>query len=405
MIYLISAPPRTGKTLKCMEIIFKHLNDGAFVFTNIIGINIPGVFTFTSSTDHPHDWRDLDNFKRHHPELSNKSIVVIYDEAHEHPAFADRNLIQDKKKMADVRDIGISLTLHGHFGFDIYLITQNPRLLAPEVLASISTHYIMRRKFGYDMATIFEFGEAKTAFSKHTAKDALVRTFWKYPKHLYKYYKSSEVHNVKKTFPLKYYFYAFLILCIFAYGFMNAKKTGFFGLFKTEKQTQELVIPEKDGNKIYNHVIDNKTEPKTFENDGIDCSDNRNMHYEKCQIIQKKKMDEMNAIVAQNNSYINYVASDPYREQQVQYELSSKPVFSGCVKYNGKYYAYTQQGTKISGFKDSDCKKLIEDGDRPFNYFANGQTGYSTQNQQPQTPQDQPNQMTESLNNRFASSN
>ncbi len=61
MLYLISAPPRTGKTLKAIEIIFKHLNQGRVVYTNIVGINIPGVITFTSEMQNPHDWRDLPN--------------------------------------------------------------------------------------------------------------------------------------------------------------------------------------------------------------------------------------------------------------------------------------------------------------------------------------------------------
>lgn len=235
MLYLISAPPRTGKSLKAIEIIFKYLNMGRIVYTNIVGIKIPGVITFSGSIDDPHDWRDLPN-----------DSVVIYDEAHEHPAFADRNLIQDKAKMAKVRDIGISLTLHGHFGFDIYMITQNPRLLAPEVLASVGTHYIMRRKFGVDMATIFEYAEAKTTFSKSAAKDALNTTFWRFPKHLYKFYVSSEVHNIKKTFPKKYYLFALIPIFLFGYAFMNGQKTGFFGLLSKDKKDQVKVKPQNN---------------------------------------------------------------------------------------------------------------------------------------------------------------
>ena len=36
---------------------------------------------------------------------------------------------------------------------------------------------------------------------------------------------------------------------------------------------------------------------------------------------------------------------------------------------NGKYQAYTQQGTKLDVSK-SDCERLIKNNDRPFNYFA-----------------------------------
>ena len=39
---------------------------------------------------------------------------------------------------------------------------------------------------------------------------------------------------------------------------------------------------------------------------------------------------------------------------------------------NGRYQAYTQQGTKIN-VSEADCKKLINENDRPFNYFASNQ--------------------------------
>lgn len=381
MLTLISAPPRTGKTLKCIEEIFKCLNEGKIVYTNIVGIKIPGVFKFSSSTEQPHDWRDLDHFKRIHPELSDKSIAVFYDEAHEHPAFADRNLIQDKKRMAEVRDIGISLTLHGHFGFDVYLITQNPRLLCPEVLACVGTHYIMRRKFGYDFATIFEYAEAKTTFSKHTAKDALNRTYWKYPKHLYNYYVSSEVHNIKKTFPVKYYGWVALIIGIFGLGTYKAYQTGFFGLIHKDKsvtaENKQPAPQDPTDNTYLTMGVNQKSEPTPAP----DCNDINNNHLPICIDINKQKQDQLNAEIRANNAYIDYNPADPYRAQQVTYTATAQPVFAGCAKWGRKYVAYTQQGTIIHDFKESDCRKLIDQGDRPFNYFGNGnqQTAYSRQ--------------------------
>lgn len=302
MLTLISAPPRTGKTLKMMEIIFSHLNEGRPVYTNIVGINLVGVFVLDTST--PHDWRDLPN-----------NSVVIYDEAHEHPAFSDLDLLRDltpdlsdlnkisfkvtnsifdsemevfisnylklndfptemqslifleikekkvyskdlikllnghieilkKKRIVrakdDILDIGRSLTLHGHFGMDIYMITQNPRLLSAHVLASVGRHLFMRRLWGLDMATIFEYAEAKTSFTASVRKEALNITHWRYPKHLYKYYISSEHHNIKKTFPKKYLAFAFIPLIIFGYVYhnMTQSKTGFFGVVGDEKRVQ-----------------------------------------------------------------------------------------------------------------------------------------------------------------------
>lgn len=59
----------------------------------------------------------------------------------------------------------------------------------------------------------------------------------------------------------------------------------------------------------------------------------------------------------------------------------AKPVFSGCTKFNGKYYAYTQQGTKLD-VDPSVCQRVIDDNDRPFNYFAQQQTSQQVQLQQ-----------------------
>ena len=83
MLDVISAPPGTGKTLHCVEIIENEVrkNPNRMIFTNIIGLNIQGVLPITSSANKPFDWRDL-------PDGS----LIIYDEAHEHPAFSKYDL-------------------------------------------------------------------------------------------------------------------------------------------------------------------------------------------------------------------------------------------------------------------------------------------------------------------------
>jgi len=334
MLYLISAPPRTGKTLKAIEIIFKHLNQGRVVYTNIVGINIPGVITFTSEMQNPHDWRDLPN-----------DSVVIYDEAHEHPAFADRNLIKDKEKMAQVRDIGISLTLHGHFGFDIYMITQNPRLLCAEVLASVGTHYIMRRKFGYDMATIFEYAEAKTTFSKHTAQDALNRTFWRYPKHLYKFYISSEVHNIKKTMPIKYMAFLLIPICLFGYGFKNAKETGFFGLFGSNEQTQVQQNAPDPQNK-------QTSEPRLLSNDEV-----KEIEQDESKRIASvfdtgtncRAYNGNGNLVRVTKEYCQMLSNNPYMLTSASNEVIQQRMQAvNYTQYNNSQYETTQQQPSAS---------------------------------------------------------
>lgn len=86
MSILISAPIRTGKTLYVIKCIFDELNKGRQVFTNIVGIKIDGVISVTSDIGDPFDWRNLPN-----------GSVLVWDEAHEHPAFAERDLLKDYK--------------------------------------------------------------------------------------------------------------------------------------------------------------------------------------------------------------------------------------------------------------------------------------------------------------------
>lgn len=199
---VISAPPRTGKSLYTMEILEKAVidNPDRLIYTNIIGCKLPGVLPAVSRPDNPFDWRTLPN-----------GALYVHDEAHEHPAFCKNDLLKDKdlisrapydefillindyeqlsidqktklltvlkvinqypelplslkvkekeslvrlvkdafdknnlKRKEEILDIGRALTMHGHFGIDIYFITQRPTLLNEHVRASISEHIILR---------------------------------------------------------------------------------------------------------------------------------------------------------------------------------------------------------------------------------------------------------------------
>ena len=268
MAILITAPLGTGKTLKTIELIFEYLNQGREVYTNIIGLKITGVRNIESTPNDPFDWRDLP------PES-----VLVYDEAHEHPAFSERDLLKNLKneyyedrlkailKIPDISDtkrkslyaevekeyskfikdrkeqildIGLTMSMHRHFGQEVVLITQNPTKLNKDTLSNVTIHYVMRRKFGFEAANIWTFGEAMTTWGKSVADSALVKTYWKFPKHLYKFYVSSEKHNVKKYFPKKYFAYACIPLLIFGLGYSKARETGFMGLVPKAEQAEQI---------------------------------------------------------------------------------------------------------------------------------------------------------------------
>lgn len=400
MAILITAPLGTGKTLYTIQLIFEYLNQGRPVYSNIVGLKVVGVINVDSTAQSPFDWRDLPN-----------DAVLFFDEAHEHPAFSERDLLKNltideyekrlkdvetldltdtkkksliatiereyakalRRKKEEILDIGLSMSMHRHFGQEIVLITQNPTKLNKDVLHNVTIHYVMRRKFGFEAANIWTFGEAMTTWGKSVADSALEKRYWRFPKHLYKFYVSSEKHNMKKYFPKKYYAYACIPLLIFYLGYSNASETGFFGLIPKKEQTvqTENIHPEA----VEVSLSDN-------ERDELDKLDAETLGLTLEQYRDLKdptKQNQQNLVQAQNSIdhvVSQYKASDPFDYSYMQAPpVTAYQVFSGC--FNG--VAYDTQGTILHDAPKDLCKRVMA-GDRPFNPYRNTNNAMVTEN-------------------------
>lgn len=394
---LISAPPRTGKSLYCMSLIDqlsrKHPNRR--IYTNIIGINYPGVLTINSTPEKPFDWRDL-------PDGS----IIFFDEAHEHPAFSAQDLLgtartdAEKKRKAEILDIGDSLTLHGHFGFDIYLITQNPKLLREQVRAACSVHYVMRRLWGLDVAMIYEFAEVQTYFANATRKQALSVKRFRYPKNLYKYYVSSNVHNIQKRVPLLYMAFFVLPIAIFAMGYSKASETGFFGLFPKNEVAQQTEQPEyevitvSDPTKTEEQLL---LQAKENFNPDIECRKAMNLDMPEC-ISWFDQLTKQQSSVLPDGQVFQAVVYDPDKPYDFEYKPQIQPQdfprMSGVMTLaNGRLMAIDQQGNYMSNVSQEDCRKWLS-GYRPFNYAKapqqQNQYAYSQPEQRERSVPEQP---------------
>lgn len=395
---LISAPPRTGKSLYCMSLIDqlsrKHPNRR--IYTNIIGMNYPGVLTINSTPEKPFDWRDL-------PDGS----IIFFDEAHEHPAFSAQDLLgtartdAEKKRKAEILDIGDSLTLHGHFGFDIYLITQNPKLLREQVRAACSVHYVMRRLWGLDVAMIYEFAEVQTYFANATRKQALSVKRFRYPKNLYKYYVSSNVHNIQKRVPLLYMAFFAIPIAIFALGFSKASETGFFGLFPKDEVVQEKPIEQPE------YVMLDAKQGQTPEqvlaqykenfNPDIECRKAMNLDLPEC-VSWFDQLTKQQSSVLPDGQVFQAVVYDPNKPYDFEYKPQIQPQdfprMSGVMTLaNGRLMAIDQQGNYMSNVSQEDCRKWLS-GYRPFNYAKapqqQNQYAYSQPEQRERSVPEQP---------------
>ena len=254
MLTLISATPGSGKTLKALTIIFDFLNDGRNVWTNIDGINISGVRKFEDDLENPFDWRKLDH-----------GSVVLYDEAQKHPAFAKRDLLKKypKDRAEDIANIAWELDYHRHNGYDIVLITQSPKLLNQHTLDFVGEHLHLRRIFGVKQATIFHFPEHKlNPNTKSVREEAINKETFKFPKHLFKFYKSATQHTHKTKIPLKYIIVllaVFIGLPSFVYSRLQEDK-----LFNNSNIVESSITNTQDAKPI---VEDKKTKSDDGEAD------------------------------------------------------------------------------------------------------------------------------------------
>ncbi|OSY55248.1 zonular occludens toxin [Acinetobacter baumannii] len=313
MLTLISATPGSGKTLKAVELIYECLNKGYVVYSNILGLKVPGVIQISSQED----WRDLDHFRRQNTEMLKMPIAVFYDEAHEHAAFAEKDLLknyqidrsdydldieitnlddsltatQKKQKIDDInrkykaaldikkeqiREIGTALSMHRHFGFDIFLITQSPKKLAAHVLADVGTHLHLRRVFKMKRATIYEFPEAHATVSKAVRDDAINKTIWKFPKHLFGTYTSTEVDTHKQKIPLKYIIILVLVFIgIPSYVARSLWYDPLFGhkekpvMVQKSQEIEETKQPQTTIQEMHKPILNNKNDDLQLENQRI----------------------------------------------------------------------------------------------------------------------------------------
>lgn len=397
MATVISAPIRTGKTLYSMSIIDKVTKKEPHrrIYTNIVGCSYPGVILIQSTTDRPFDWRDLPN-----------GSILIYDEAHEHPAFSKDDLLKTyeiddseylkeiatlntdeslrvrdrdaliseaKKKQAmrllkakeDILDIGRSLTLHGHFGIDIYFITQKTYKLNDSVKAATNEHLILRRLWKLKACTIYSFAELQEQFGRSTMKNALSWRFWWYPKQLYKFYISAEEHETSSKIPFSFIAWLLLPVLILGYAFLKTTDTRigqkFFGM--DEKPIEQPVLPISD---IDSQQTQTLAEQRMIDDKVQECVKSGQLTYMQCKlqydpVAAQARNAELAASTGNSIEQVvaKYSPSNPFDYSYL--ENQSSRVFSGC--FNN--VAYDEQGTIIHDADPNLCKRLMK-GDRPY---------------------------------------
>lgn len=194
-INFVTGLPRAGKTLWTLA----HVKDLAEkenrqVYTcNIPGITIEG----WKEIDHPDKWMEVED-----------SSIIIVDELQD---FWGKNAPGQK-----VPTPILELSKHGKRGIDFFFITQEPNLVHTTPRDLCAHHYYVVRAFGMQKAMVYKFFRMETRPHTATKKAGVEKYPWSYPTKAFTWYKSADVHNIKRKIPLKVW--AIPILALFAAG-------------------------------------------------------------------------------------------------------------------------------------------------------------------------------------------
>lgn len=191
-INFVTGLPRQGKTL----FTFVHVQERAkrenrpVYYCNIPEVTIDG----WQQIDHPDKWLDLPN-----------DAIIIVDELQDFWGMSSSG--------ARVPFPILELSKHGKRGMDFYFITQDPTLVHATPRKLCEVHFHVVRAFGSNNAMVHKFNRMQTDPEKVKAKAEAIP--WRYPKDAFgkkdkagnwikkPWYKSADVHNIKRQIPLK----------------------------------------------------------------------------------------------------------------------------------------------------------------------------------------------------------
>ncbi len=203
-ITLVTGTPGAGKSLMTLfEVERRRKAEGREVYySGIADLLLPwhlfggdAVDTTRPADTDPSEWYKLP-----------KGSIIVIDEA--------QRLFRIRAAGSKVPEFVSQLETHRHKGYDIYLVTQHPALIDTNVRKLADRHLHLMRKFGSKWATIHEWKGVKDNCDK-SRKDSMESEFV-YPKEVFSWYKSAEVHTVKRRIPKKVIFFLSLPLILLA---------------------------------------------------------------------------------------------------------------------------------------------------------------------------------------------
>lgn len=136
-------------------------------------------------------WHQLEDPEKWN-ELPDGSIVVIDEAWKTFPKRGPGSRTPDHVQQ---------LATHRHRGFDLFLVTQSPALQLDHFARGlVGRHYHVRRVFGGARSRLYAWEELGNPDDYHSKQKA-VKSWFSFPREVFDWYKSAEVHTVKRQLP------------------------------------------------------------------------------------------------------------------------------------------------------------------------------------------------------------
>lgn len=177
MIELVTGLPGNGKTLYTISQVKERAEkENRAVFYH----GIPELTLNWEQIDDPKEWAKCP-----------PGSIIVLDEAQK--VFRNRSMGSTPPEYVQ------QLETHRHMGIDIVMITQHPSLIDPAIRRLAGRHQHLVRIWGTEASTVHRWDAVKDNCDKQRSDSEKKK--WVFDKRVYGFYKSAEVHTVKRSIP------------------------------------------------------------------------------------------------------------------------------------------------------------------------------------------------------------
>lgn len=293
----------------------KQLKYVRHIYANIDGLKVDNVREMQI------DWRKC-------PDGS----IIFYDEIQLLDEYSNDN---KKDEQGIIRD----LTIHRHRAFDIYGITQFPRLVNTGFRDVVGLHYHLHRGWGAKSATVYVWANCRDKPNSLGNKITAERDFkFNYPKRLYEVYESTTADTVKLRIPTKF----ILLLFIPFFGLILL-----FNTFFAENNFLSTVFGGGKPKQVNEQTSQTKIDDKKTISEKTLPSSNGQLPQDVEQLKQEIRQQITNEL------HQKYLA-------QYTLEVGNDDLIrpASIISYNGKCRAYNVYGDGLNMTK-AQCEHLL----------------------------------------------